>query len=96
MLFKLPATIHQVKDEFKIEAGKPFKTVGPQGKLRAVQNIQRLMLNVDSVGQVGMTTNIAAENRVVAAGHSSMSPDNQTTKMANLSTPYCSYKTHTV
>ncbi|CEI94715.1 hypothetical protein RMCBS344292_08920 [Rhizopus microsporus] len=46
MLFKLPATIRQVKDEFKIEAGKPFKTVDPQGKLSAIQNIQRLMLNV--------------------------------------------------
>ncbi|ORE04345.1 hypothetical protein BCV72DRAFT_264026 [Rhizopus microsporus var. microsporus] len=35
---------------------------------------------IDSVGQDGMTTNIAAENRVVATEHSSMSPDNQQLK----------------
>ncbi|KAG1169813.1 hypothetical protein G6F70_008583 [Rhizopus microsporus] len=79
MLFRLPTTIRQVKDEFKIEAKN------------AVSFEQ-----MDSVGQVGMTTSIAAENRVVATEHSSTSPDNQTIKMAKLPAPYCSYKIHTV
>ncbi|KAL4205785.1 hypothetical protein AB4K20DRAFT_1236115 [Rhizopus microsporus] len=36
MLFRLPTTIRQVKDEFKIEASKSIKTVDPQGKLSAI------------------------------------------------------------
>ncbi|ORE03752.1 hypothetical protein BCV72DRAFT_337767 [Rhizopus microsporus var. microsporus] len=39
--FRLPAIIRQVKDEFKIEAGKPFKAANPRGKLRAVELLEQ-------------------------------------------------------
>ena len=40
-LFRLPATIRQIKDEFKIEAGKPYKAADAQGKLRAVELLEQ-------------------------------------------------------
>ncbi|CEG82144.1 hypothetical protein RMATCC62417_16261 [Rhizopus microsporus] len=39
--FRLLAIIRQVKDEFKIEAGKPFKAADPRGKLRAVELLEQ-------------------------------------------------------
>ncbi|CEG74742.1 hypothetical protein RMATCC62417_09903 [Rhizopus microsporus] len=39
--FRLPAIIRQVKDEFKIEAGKPFKAADPRGKLRAIELLEQ-------------------------------------------------------
>lgn len=42
MLFKLPALIRQIKDEYKFEAGKPFNTVDPHGKLRAVELLEEM------------------------------------------------------
>lgn len=42
MLFKLPALIRQIKDEYKFEAGKPFNTVDPRGKLRTVELLEEM------------------------------------------------------
>ena len=42
MLFKLPALIRQIKDEYKFEAGKPFNAVDPRGKLRAVELLEEM------------------------------------------------------
>ncbi|CEG75413.1 hypothetical protein RMATCC62417_10457 [Rhizopus microsporus] len=41
IFFMLPATIRKVKDEFKIEADKPFKAVDARGKLRAVELLEQ-------------------------------------------------------
>ncbi|CEG76215.1 hypothetical protein RMATCC62417_11144 [Rhizopus microsporus] len=41
--FRLPAIIRQVKDEFKIEAGKPFKAADPRGKLRAIELLEQIV-----------------------------------------------------
>ncbi|CEI94979.1 hypothetical protein RMCBS344292_09180 [Rhizopus microsporus] len=41
IFFRLPATIRKVKDEFKIEADKPFKAVDARGKLRAVELLEQ-------------------------------------------------------
>ncbi|RCH82683.1 hypothetical protein CU097_001614, partial [Rhizopus azygosporus] len=42
MLFKLPALIRQIKDEYKFEAGKPFNAVDPHGALRAVELLEEM------------------------------------------------------
>ncbi|CEG64678.1 hypothetical protein RMATCC62417_01611 [Rhizopus microsporus] len=42
MLFKLPALIRQIKNEYKFEAGKPFNAVDPRGKLRAVELLEEM------------------------------------------------------
>ncbi|CAO3665429.1 unnamed protein product [Rhizopus microsporus] len=40
--FRLPAIIRQDKDEFNIEAGKPFKAADARGKLRAVELLEQI------------------------------------------------------
>ncbi|PHZ16445.1 uncharacterized protein RHIMIDRAFT_234044 [Rhizopus microsporus ATCC 52813] len=40
-IFRLPSTIHLVKDKFKIEVSKPFNTVDSRGNPRAVELLEQ-------------------------------------------------------